>query len=179
MDAGSPDSGTAPPSDGGVFSDAGGGEDGGMMAGYQYPPNPGCSDFPPICETPEDVPWPEEEIWTANAPDVGMVRVMEGTYDNFQDWNAANTSFDNSSCVGPSMRDCCLVLEQEYDGMDSCPVPYNDQVLTVVEGDRLTVRLPPSPCDENDTAPVSGYSKVTAESVQAHQIGICQESSKA
>jgi hypothetical protein len=54
-------------------------------------------------------------------------------------------------------------------------VPYNDQVLTVVKGDRLTVRLPPSPCDPTDTIPLSGYSKITAETLLAHQVGLCNE----
>lgn len=73
------------------------------------------------------------------------------------------------------MRDCCLNLTAGNDGIDACPVPYNDKVLTVVEGERLTLRLPPSPCDPSDTVPLSGYSKVTGESLQAHQVSVCQE----
>ena len=145
-------------------------------AADSYPTNPGCDEFRPICDAPPAVPWPNKEMWTASGNMAeGAVQVLEGTYTSFQDWNAANPSYDPSSCVGPSMRECCLILTAGNDGTKTCPVPYNDKVLTVVEGERLTVRLPPSPCDSSDTVPLSGYSKVTSESLQAHQIGLCQE----
>ncbi len=140
------------------------------------PANPGCAEFRPICQTPPALPWPQEEMWTAAGNiSEGAVRVLEGTYANFSAWNAANPSYDHTSCTGPSMRECCLILTAANDGTNTCPVPYNDKVLTITEGQRLTVRLPPSPCDPSDTVPLSGYSKVTAESLQAHQIGLCQE----
>ena len=94
----------------------------------------------PICETPPSIPWAEEEIWTADGSEGGAVRVLEGTYASFQDWKAANPSYDHSVCTGELMRDC-LVLTEENDGTNTCPVPYNDEVLTVVEGDRLTLRF--------------------------------------
>ena len=141
-----------------------------------YAANPDCNEFKPICDTPQTVPWPNQEMWTATGKQAeGAVRVLEGTHSDFQAWKAANSSFDSSPCSGPDMRDCCLKLSTANDGTDYCPVPYNDKVLTLVAGERLTLRLPPSPCDPNDNIPLSGYSKVTGESLQAHQVGLCQE----
>ena len=117
------------------------------VAASPYEANPDCDEFAPICDSPQPVPWPHQEIWTATGNKTeGAVRVLEGTYSDFQAWNEANTSFDNSPCSGTYMRDCCLILSTGNDGTDSCPVPYNDKVITVVEGERLTLRLPPSPC---------------------------------
>lgn len=73
------------------------------------------------------------------------------------------------------MRDCCLTLTESDNGTNSCPVPYNDQVLTVVRGDRLTLRLPPSPCNASDAIPLSGFTITTNGILAGHQVGLCQE----
>ena len=80
------------------------------------------------------------------------MRVLERTYSDFQAWKVANSSFDNSPFSGPDMRDCYLTLSTADDRTGYCPVPYNDKVPAVIEGERLTLRLPPSPCDPNCSA---------------------------
>ena len=45
-------------------------------AASPYEANPECDEFAPICDTPQPVPWPHQEIWTATGNKTeGAVRV--------------------------------------------------------------------------------------------------------
>lgn len=118
--------------------------------------------------------WPSEAIFDDN-DDVsdGASRVLSSNaFNDFDSWAAANPEYDPTPCINGGLSNCCLVSER---GLTECPVPYNEEVLTVTVGERLTLRLPASPCNADDLVPVSGYNLVTAETVVAHQVSICND----
>jgi uncharacterized protein YkwD len=130
---------------------------------------PICQELGSICSVAPSS-W-AGEIFTKDK----KARILQGqTHATFATWLQANPKFQTSMCKGSSdptspMRKCCLILDAE------CPIPYNNKLITVAKGERLTFRLPPSPCDKTDKVPLSGFARVTAETTRAHQVGICRD----
>jgi len=138
-----------------------------------------CKAFYPECS---DTCAPYNHDWTAGAavyngedgtPATGSTRVLASSAGDasFAAWasESRNSKWNNSMCAS-TMEECCLIAAVE--GWQ-CPVPSNADVITVMIGERRTLRLPPSPCDSTDTIPISGYNLITGETVVAHQVSIC------
>ena len=134
--------------------------------------------FWPACEVGSHAlrgDWPGQALSDDNGDlSDGAARVLKSDdFATFDEWAAANSAYDPTPCINGGMSACCLNSHAEDERLTDCPVPYNDEVLTVTVGERLTLRLPPSPCNPDDTTPISGYNLITGETVVAHQVSIC------
>ena len=109
----------------------------------------------------------------------GATRVVASPSEtSFAGWagHSRNAKWNNSACLSGGMAECCLLMRSSDIADWACPTPSNPDVMTVMVGERRTLRLPPSPCDATDTdlIPVSGYNLITGETVLAHQVSICR-----